>query len=172
MKSPVLRAVARILAFSLILPFCAPAQTAPVGAIRGVVVNDATGNFVEGAVLTLAGTNRSAVTDSQGRFHFGSLPAGDYRVRAESAGSAAGEVLVPVGAGVTATTSVRLGSEIVAMAKLMVTAQAEGQSQALNVQKNAENILVIRGDPDLTSKYIGNFGWHLRHSEAYQGREG
>jgi phosphatidylserine/phosphatidylglycerophosphate/cardiolipin synthase-like enzyme len=39
-------------------------------------------------------------------------------------------------------------------------------------EKNAENILVIRGDPDLTSKYIGNFDWHLRHSEAYEGRGG
>jgi len=39
-------------------------------------------------------------------------------------------------------------------------------------EKNAENILVIRGDPGLTSKYIGNFDWHLRHSEAYQGRDG
>ena len=71
MNPIVLRALARLLIFTLLLPFCAPAQTAPAGAIRGVVVNDATGNFVEGAVLTLAGTNRSAVTDSQGRFHFG-----------------------------------------------------------------------------------------------------
>jgi len=39
-------------------------------------------------------------------------------------------------------------------------------------EKNAENILVIRGDPDLTSKYIGNFDWHLRHSDLYQGRDG
>ena len=39
-------------------------------------------------------------------------------------------------------------------------------------EKNAENILVIRGDPDLTSKCIGNFDWHLRHSEAYRGRGG
>lgn len=39
-------------------------------------------------------------------------------------------------------------------------------------EKNAENVLVIRGDPDLTSKYIGNFDWHLRHSEAYEGRGG
>ena len=37
-------------------------------------------------------------------------------------------------------------------------------------EKNAENILVIRGDPDLTAKDIGNFDWHLRHSDAYQGR--
>lgn len=39
-------------------------------------------------------------------------------------------------------------------------------------EKNAENILVIRGNPDLTSKYIGNFDWHLRYSEVYQGRGG
>jgi len=37
-------------------------------------------------------------------------------------------------------------------------------------EKNAENILVIRGNPDLTSKYIGNFDWHLRHSDVYHGR--
>jgi phosphatidylserine/phosphatidylglycerophosphate/cardiolipin synthase-like enzyme len=39
-------------------------------------------------------------------------------------------------------------------------------------EKNAENILVIRGNPDLTAKYIGNFDWHLRHSEVHQGRGG
>lgn len=39
-------------------------------------------------------------------------------------------------------------------------------------EKNAENILVIRGNPELTAKYIGNFDWHLRHSEVYQGRGG
>jgi phosphatidylserine/phosphatidylglycerophosphate/cardiolipin synthase-like enzyme len=38
-------------------------------------------------------------------------------------------------------------------------------------EKNAENILVIRGIPDLTAKYIGNFDWHLKHSEPYQGRD-
>ncbi len=39
-------------------------------------------------------------------------------------------------------------------------------------EKNAENILVICGNPGLTAKYIGNFDWHLRHSESYQGRGG
>jgi len=39
-------------------------------------------------------------------------------------------------------------------------------------EKNAENILVmvIRRNPDLIARYIGNFDWHLRHSEVYQGR--
>ncbi len=39
-------------------------------------------------------------------------------------------------------------------------------------EKNAENVLVIRGHPELTAKYLGNFDWHLRHSEVYQGRKG
>jgi len=39
-------------------------------------------------------------------------------------------------------------------------------------EMNAENILVIRGNPDLTAKYIGNFDWHLKHSESYRGRGG
>jgi len=152
------RVLAPLLAFTLLLPFCAPAQTASTGALRGVVVNDATGNFVEGAVLTIAGTNRSAVTDSQGRFHFGSLPAGDYRVRAESAGSATSEMLVAVGNGATATTTLRLGSEIVAMEKLMVTAQAEGQAQALNGQRNAENIRKVVSQDALANSRLGEVG--------------
>ncbi len=39
-------------------------------------------------------------------------------------------------------------------------------------EKNAENVLVIRGTHDLTAKYIGNFDWHLKHSDPYQGRGG
>lgn len=34
---------------------------------------------------------------------------------------------------------------------------------------NAENILVIRGNTDLSVKYLGNFDWHLKHSQEYQG---
>lgn len=38
-------------------------------------------------------------------------------------------------------------------------------------EKNAENILMIRGDPGLASKYLANFEWHLKHSEPYRGRD-
>lgn len=37
-------------------------------------------------------------------------------------------------------------------------------------EKNAENILVIRGNPALASKYHANFAWHLKHSVRYEGR--
>ena len=145
---------------TLLLSLCWPlaAQTGSTGALRGTVVNEATGNYVEGAVLTLTGTNRTAVTDSQGRFHFGALPPADYRLRAEAAGNSPGELTVRVTAGATAPALVRLGSEIIAMEKLMVTAQAEGQAQALNVQKNSENIRKVVSQDALANSRLGEVG--------------
>lgn len=37
-------------------------------------------------------------------------------------------------------------------------------------EKNAENLLVIKGDPVLVKKYLANFQEHLGHSEKYEGR--
>jgi hypothetical protein len=37
-------------------------------------------------------------------------------------------------------------------------------------EKNAENLLVIRGDGALEKKYLANFKEHLEHSEKYEGR--
>jgi phosphatidylserine/phosphatidylglycerophosphate/cardiolipin synthase-like enzyme len=37
-------------------------------------------------------------------------------------------------------------------------------------ERNAENVLVIRGDDVLVKKYLANFGEHLGHSEKYEGR--
>jgi len=134
------------------------AQTGTTGAIRGVVLNDATGNFVQGARLSLVDTPRTAVTDSQGKFLFGAVAAGDYRLRVESAGTDAKEFPVTVLAGMTAPLTLRLASEIIAMEKLMVTAQAEGQSQALNFQKNSENIRKVASLDALANSRLGEVG--------------
>jgi Phosphatidylserine/phosphatidylglycerophosphate/cardiolipin synthases and related enzymes len=37
-------------------------------------------------------------------------------------------------------------------------------------EKNAENLLVIKGDTELVKKYLANFEEHLGHSEKYEGR--
>jgi phosphatidylserine/phosphatidylglycerophosphate/cardiolipin synthase-like enzyme len=37
-------------------------------------------------------------------------------------------------------------------------------------EKNAENLLVIKGDPGLLKKYLTNFEDHLEHSERYTGK--
>ena len=144
--------------FNLVLPFagrfCAgifslavfgggevAAQTPGTGSIRGTVVNEATRTFVEGATVTLDGTPpRTAVTDSQGAFFIGAVPAGAHRLRVESSGASAADVAVSVEGGATKTVPVQLASEIVRLQPVMVTAQVEGQAQSLNLQKNAENV--------------------------------
>ena len=37
-------------------------------------------------------------------------------------------------------------------------------------EKNAENLLVIKGNAELVKKYLANFKEHLGHSEKYEGR--
>ena len=37
-------------------------------------------------------------------------------------------------------------------------------------EKNAENLLVMKGDAELIKKYLANFTEHLEHSEKYEGR--
>jgi phosphatidylserine/phosphatidylglycerophosphate/cardiolipin synthase-like enzyme len=37
-------------------------------------------------------------------------------------------------------------------------------------EKNAENLLVIMGEPTLVKKYLANFQEHLEHSDRYLGR--
>jgi phosphatidylserine/phosphatidylglycerophosphate/cardiolipin synthase-like enzyme len=38
-------------------------------------------------------------------------------------------------------------------------------------ESNAENLLIIRGNPKLTQKYLANFHEHEKHSEPYTGLE-
>lgn len=37
-------------------------------------------------------------------------------------------------------------------------------------EKNAENLLVIKGNPELVKRYLANFKEHLEHSEKCEGR--
>ncbi len=128
------------------------------GTLQGVVLNSATGHYVEGAEVVLESANRTERTDSQGRFSFAGLPAGRYKVVAEPAGASRAEASAEVGAGRTSTVMLRLESEIVAMQPLMVTGQVEGQAQSLNIQKTSENIRnVVSGDA-LANSRLGEVG--------------
>ena len=139
------------------------AQTSPAsGTLHGVVLNGATGRYVEGAAVVIEGANRSELTDSQGNFSFGGLAAGRYKVLVDSAGVSRGEATVQVAAGQSATVTLRLESEVIAMQPLMVTAQAEGQAQSLNLQKNAENIRNVVSEDALANSRLGEVGEALQ----------
>ena len=147
------------LAISPILPAQA---NLPTGSVQGTVVNAATGRYVQGAAVLLDGATRSERTDSQGRFSFGGVAPGHHRVIVDSTGVTRGDVAVEVVASQTATVTVRLESEVIAMQPLMVTAQAEGQAQSLNLQKNAENMRNVVSEDALANSRLGEVGEALQ----------
>lgn len=136
-----------------------PASTASV---RGVVVSAATGNFVEGATIELEGTGRRESTDSQGAFFFGGVTAGRYRVLGTADGVGQASAAVDLAAGQAASVSLRLATEIVALQPLLVTAQAEGQAQSLNLQRAAENIRNVVSEDALANSRLGEVGEALQ----------
>jgi TonB-dependent receptor len=139
------------------------AQPSGVGSIRGVVTNEATRTFVEGATITLDTTPaRAAVTDSQGAFFLGGVAPGTFRLRVESAGSSPSEQSVTISAGQTQTLSIAMRSDIVSLQPVMVTAQAEGQAQSLNLQKAAENIRNVVSEDALANSRLGEVGEALQ----------
>src|SRR5439155_4295737 len=79
------------------------------GILRGFVT-DATGAPAAGAQVSLSGTALAAVADEQGRYAMAHVPAGEYSVRAELAGSAVERLTVRVPAGATVLLDLRLGS--------------------------------------------------------------
>lgn len=56
----------------------------------------------------------------------------------------------------------------------MVIGQATSITGSFNFtkaeKKNAENLLVIKDEPELVKKYLANYQEHLGHSERYEGR--
>jgi TonB-dependent receptor len=155
----------RLISFGLglaIVPWSHAQTAAAAGTLQGVVVNAATGNFVQGAAVVLEGANRTELTDSQGKFTFGGVPAGHYRLSVESAGVSRGAAMTDVRAGQIASVTVRMESDVVAMQPLMVTAQAEGQAQSLNLQKTAENMRNVVSEDALANSRLGEVGEALQ----------
>src|SRR4051794_40193906 len=62
------------------------AQPAGGATVTGQVSNAATRSFLEGALITLSGTNRSTTTDREGHFEIGGVPAGEVTLVVSYAG--------------------------------------------------------------------------------------
>lgn len=137
------------------------AQTA-TGAIRGTVRNAVTHNLVEGAAVSLSPTNRGTVSDANGTFQVGGLPPGEYRLVVTSSGFDDRILAVTVRSGADATVDVQLESPAILLSAVTVTSQAEGQAQALNLQRNSDSIRKIASQDALAVARAGEVGEALQ----------
>ncbi|RFA27989.1 hypothetical protein CAI21_13815 [Alkalilimnicola ehrlichii] len=123
-----------------------------LGSIEGRV-QDANRAFqLNGALITVEGSNREARTDRSGRFSLVGLPPDNYRLHIDYLGYRSQSVEVTVEPGGKAQLDIGMEDEAVAMGVMNVQAIRDIQSRSLNRQRAADNIMTV-----VSADSIGRF---------------
>lgn len=148
--------VALVCSLSSIVP--AFAQTS--AGITGTVSNTATGQYLEGAEVTVSPGNMSVLTTRTGSYALPNLAPGRYSVTATYSGLDAKTIEVNVTAGGTTTQDIELSSGVYQLDKFVVEGEREGNALAITQRRNAGNVKdVISSDAfgNVADLNLGNF---------------
>ncbi len=150
-------AVAALLAAAV----SAPAQQAEqaTGQIQGQVVNSEDGSPVSSAPVQLRGTQIGSLTDLNGRYQLGNVPAGTYELVVSSLGFSRKTVTgVTVEPGQATTLDVSLSPEAVEVSDLTVSVEQERGSTAalLDEQKRALTVSDAVGEEQISGLPVSN----------------
>lgn len=116
--------IAAALGAAELAPSTAAAQS---GAVTGRVVEAETGRPLGDVQIFLQGTTRGAVTDADGRYRIGGVPAGRRVVVAERIGYRAVRRPVQIDAGDSLALDFELGEEALPMSEIVVAISGEAQ---------------------------------------------
>ncbi len=143
------------------LPAIASAQPA-AATIRGTVRGAVSGALIEGASVAIPEANRATISGADGSFQIGGLAPGTYRVVVTSEGVDDFTETVALTAGAERRLDLRLRSAIHRLDTITVSAQAEGQAQALNLQRFSDSIRKIASQDALATARAGEVGEALQ----------
>lgn len=113
------------------------------GQIKGTVTDATTGEPLIGVNVGLIGTSIGAPTDIDGNYTINRVPVGSYTLGATSIGYSSIQVEVEVTRGQTLTLNLTLEQVAVEGEEVVVTAQAQGQREAINQQLQASSIVNV-----------------------------
>lgn len=156
------RAMTSLLVVCLGLVPLARAQNPDAGSITGRVLDAATGNFLEGAEVTIEGTRLKTSTARGGAFTLTNVPAGAHQVVVNYLGSQPATETVTVAAGETVSLQVKLNSEVVLLDAFVVTGTPEGVAQALSLQKVSVQAKLVAASDQFGEISEGNVGEYLK----------
>lgn len=126
-----------VILYMLAVCFHAMAQNA---IITGVVVDEDKA-FLPGTTVWLKGTNNKTITDINGRYTLLSVPRGKNEVQFSFVGYESKTMEVVVRDNETRTMNVNMQPASILGAEVVVSAQAKGQTAAINRQLNASGII-------------------------------
>ena len=169
-----IRFAAALLA-GLLLHLPLHAQSANTGVVQGRVLNESTGDYVNSAAVTVAGTNLRTLTDTSGWYLLSGVPAGVVELRVTHATTVDRTLQATVTPGATLTLDIPLksvatrgvaGEDVVVLSAFDVTAQREldAAAIAINDQRHSASIKnVVSTDEfgDVTEGNVGDFAKFL-----------
>ncbi len=155
-----LRRIAFLVFLLSVIPGFVFAQS--TGTITGRVFDEATGRSLQGAVVTVRGTNTSDYTDPDGRFTLAGVRTGSATLDIEYVGLDPFSQQVSVSAGASATVNAPMKSTVMQLAAFEVKEAARGQALAINQQKTASGIVNIVSEEVFGNMIDGNPGYALQ----------
>jgi TonB-dependent receptor len=114
------------------------AQAGRTGTVRGVVSNQATGDLLPGALITVQGTGVTTTAERGGTFSV-NLPEGSHTLVVSFSGLDTARVPVSVTAGSVTAQDVALTAGIYRMEAFSVSGVREGSALAIQTQRQADN---------------------------------
>ena len=147
-----------------------PAQTAGTGSISGRVLNEATGQYLNNARVTVKGTEVTAFTDATGTFRISGVPSGTVTLDACYSGLDPLQVTVEVPAGQNVERDINLTNKaaygdkagVVKLDAYVLSASklTEGEALATNEQRfanNIKNVVATDAFGDVTEGNVAEF---------------
>jgi TonB-dependent receptor len=124
----------------LILLMISILVAAPTGKIEGYVLDSQTGDALPGANVVIEGTGFGTASDLNGKFSLPQVPVGNYQLSVTYMGYEDKVVSIEVSEGETTTQVINMDFRSIQGEVITVTAQVEGQVQAINQQLSSNTI--------------------------------
>jgi len=126
--------------FIAIILFTSTFTFAKSGSIKGHISDAETGNALVGANIVLKGTSFGAVSDIEGNYYIANVPSGSYEVTAMYIGYNNFKTDVQLSINEEVTLNLQMKFKAIEGEEVEVTAQAEGQMQAINQQLSSRTV--------------------------------
>ncbi|MEW6508555.1 MAG: TonB-dependent receptor [Bacteroidota bacterium] len=133
----------KILVIILLVSACSILNAQSNSSLKGVVVDAVTGEALPGANVIIVGTALGCAADLYGNYYIKNLPPGDMTVRVSYVGYKTIEQSVRTFENKTTEINFSLEFESIVGEVIVITAQAKGQTEAINQQLSANAIVNI-----------------------------
>lgn len=138
------------------------AQGAATGTVTGTVLDTTTGKFLEGAEISVEGTDLRTTTARGGRFSLPGVPSGHRNVVVNYPNMETKTEAVDVAAGQSVDLPVRMSSDTVVMDTFAITTPKEGMAQAQALQKVAVQYKLVLAADQFGPVSEGNIGEYMK----------